>query len=113
MPITLLFRPAPTTLDRTDASMCMTDMMVLAFDTVLRSHTDVELTPDGLRVIYNALSFRIYPIQAMALRLLKASTVVAVLRGMVFFMNQEGFTYKSVGIYHDQAGPIGVAKFER
>jgi hypothetical protein len=91
----------------------MTDMMVLAFDIVLWLHTDVELTPEGLRVLYNTLSFRIYPVGARTRHLLKARTVVAVLRGMVFYMNQEGFTYKLVGIHHDQAGPIGVATFER
>lgn len=87
--------------------------MVLAFDTVLWLHTDVELTSEGLRVLYNALSCRIYPVGARTRYLLKASTVVAVLRGMMFYMNQEGFTYNSVGIQHDQAGPIGVATFER
>lgn len=86
--------------------------MVLAFDTVLWLHTDAELTPEGLRVIYNALSLRIYPVGARTRYLLKASTVVAVLRYDVLY-ESEGFSYKSVDIQHDQAGPIGIATFER
>lgn len=92
--------------------MCMTEMMVLVFGIVLQFHTDVDLSPRELAVSYGALTSRIYPYASRPSHYMKASTVMAVVEGMMFYMSQGGFSRRLINVQHEQRGPMGVASFE-
>lgn len=92
--------------------MCMTEMMVLAFGIVLQFHTDVDLSPRGLAMSYRALTSRTYPYTGRPSHYMKASTVMAVVKIMMFYMSQEKFSHRLINVQYEQRRPKGVASFE-
>jgi len=83
--------------------------MLALFGAMHQFLIDTDIPQNGLTNNYGSVQLSIIPHDSRAQGGMEASTVMAVLKGIMYYMSEEGFTQKSIQITDATRGWIGDA----